>query len=593
VLRYLADATPAARGSIAQATEGTAERLERFLAIAGPELRPLGERFRARYGQLADAGQRLAAFRDHERLLLDGFTATLATFEDKLARDVPLLDLDEGMRLELERRLVSLRSELVHVIGRLSVNLGMHGEQDRDPAAAELVRSRQLLIDAALRSASPALAAWLREIGEEMGRLASLSREAESVRATMRRETDAFIALEREIGDLLTNDLQRNVDQRLGAIAADADRLIAAGLTTAGGFALAGVLATILVLLLFHRQVVLPLRALAEGAARVGSGDFAHPVRTAAPAHDEIGRLVVAFNAMMAEVSETQRVLTGRTLSLNDAVSARTTELEHANAALREALAAADRANAAKSAFLAAMSHELRTPLNAIIGFSEIIAGNMLGAGGAARYREYAKDITDSGHHLLSIINDLLDMVKIEAGKLELHLEDVAVEVVVEEVLRMLRGRISEAKLDCELALAADLPPAYADRRIVKQVLVNLLSNAIKFTPPAGKITIAARRESGFVALSVVDTGIGMTAEEVAQAAEPFYQADRSLARRFGGTGLGLTLVKAFVEQHGGRFAIASEPAMGTTTVVTFPVPPPGVRPAVAPPQLAGAVPPN
>jgi signal transduction histidine kinase len=593
VLRYLADATPAARNNIAAATAGTAERLERFLAIAGPELLPLGERFRARYGQLADAGQRLAAFRDHERLLLDAFTASLASFEDKLALEVPMLDMDEAARLELERRLVTLRSELAHVIGRLSVNLGMHGDQGRDPATAELVRTRQLLIDAALRTASPALAAWLRDLGGEMGRLASLSREAEAVRNTTRAETDAFIALEREIGSLLTNDLQGTVDQRLGAIASDADRLIAAGLTTAGGFALVGVLATIVVLLLFHRQVVLPLRALADGAARVGAGDFAHPVSAAAPAHDEIGRLVVAFNAMMAQVSETQRVLTGRTLSLNDAVAARTAELERANAALRDALASADRANAAKTAFLAAMSHELRTPLNAIIGFSEIIASNMLGAGGAARYREYAKDITDSGHHLLAIINDLLDMVKIEAGKLDLHFETVAVEVVIEEVMRMLRGRISEAKLDCHLALAPDLAPVRADRRIVKQVLVNLLSNAIKFTPPAGKITIAAHRDDGFVALSVADTGIGMTADEVAQAAEPFYQADRSLARRFGGTGLGLTLVKAFVEQHGGRFAIASEPAAGTTIAISFPVAPPGeAAPAPAVPQLAAAAPP-
>src|SRR4030095_11861359 len=129
-----------------------------------------------------------------------------------------------------------------------------------------------------------------------------------------------------------------------------------------------------------------------------------------------------------------------------------------------------------------------------------------------------------------------------------------------------------EAKLDCHVTLEPELPSVRADRRIVKQVLVNLLSNAIKFTPPEGKITIAARREDGFVVLSVADTGIGMTEDEVAQAAEPFYQADRSLARRFGGTGLGLTLVKAFVEQHGGRSAIASELAAGTTIAVTFPM---------------------
>ncbi len=592
VLSYLADPTPQAKARVATVIEETLAHLDRLLALAGTELRPIGDRFRSRYGALATLGQRLTAYRDHEKYLVDAFVLSLSTFQQQLDGDLPPLEVEGGDRVELERRLVGLRAELVSVVGRLSVNVGTYGQQGRDPATRDLVNARRLLLDAALHSPSLALAGWLRDVGTEMGRLASLSLEAERVRSMLRADMGAFLALRRETGDLLASDLQATVRRRASQVAADVQTVIWRGLATALVFAAFGVIATCLILVSVARHIVAPLDALAAGAERVGAGNFATPVPSVAKPANEIRRLIEAFNTMMAQVSDTQRALTGRAVSLNDAVRARTAELERANAALMEAVAAADRANAAKSAFLAAMSHELRTPLNAIIGFSEVIAGEMFGPAGAPRYREYAADITASGHHLLSIVNDLLDMVKIEAGKLELHIENVDVAEIVDETMRMLHGRINEAKLTCRVTLAADLAPIRADRRIAKQIVVNLLSNAIKFTSAGGAITIAARRDGPFVAVVVADTGIGMTTDQVARATEAFYQADDSLARRFGGTGLGLTLVKAFVEKHGGVFEIASEPNVGTTIAVRFPVarPEDGIGDAtklVAAPQLA------
>ena len=571
VLSFVADPLPAAKRRIEQTQDMTVTRLDRLIDLGGPEFATAGERFRVRFADLRAIGQRLVAFREHETYLVGAFVASLGTFQRQLDGALPPLQVEGGERAELERRLVALRAELVSVVGRLSVNVGTYGQQGRDPATRDLVNARRLLLAASLHSPSLELAGWLRDVGTEMGRLASLTLEAERVRELIRTEMESFVAVRREIGDLLASDLQRIVERRAVRIGEDVDSVIGRGLATAIAFAIMGVLATGLVFFYVARHVMAPLDALAEGATRIGTGDFSTPISASSAPAGEISRLIDAFNTMMAQVSETQKALTGRATSLNDAVRARTTELERANAALLEAVEAADRANAAKSAFLAAMSHELRTPLNAIIGFSEVIAGDMLGPAGAKRYKEYAADITASGHHLLSIVNDLLDMVKIEAGKLELHIEQVEVAEIIDETMRMLHGRVSEAKLTCRIGVEKDLPSISADRRIAKQIVVNLLSNAIKFTPAGGAITVAARRDGRFVAIAVADTGIGMTADQVAKATEAFYQADDTLARRFGGTGLGLTLVKAFVEKHGGTFEIASEPNVGTTIAVRFP----------------------
>jgi signal transduction histidine kinase len=571
VLRYLADSTPESRDAIALRVAETRQDLARLTGLGGPALRPLVDRFAERFHALSGSGERLIALREREAMLARDFARSLAVFDHYLDDEFPRLDSQATDRVAFQARLVTLRSELVRVVGRLSAQVGAAGLHGADPALPALIGARQLLLEAAQASAGGPLAGWMRRVGDEMGRLAEIGTAATQVRARLRAEADRFGSLRDATADLLANEMHTLVNARVASVDAEVRGAIGNGLTLAIGFAVALALASAALLVLFSRKIVRPLAALAAGAARVGAGDFATAVPAAA-ARDEMGRLVAAFNAMMARVSATQRALTDHAATLDDAVRARTADLEQANAALKNAVTAADRANAAKSAFLAAMSHELRTPLNAIIGFSEVIAGQLLGKGKDEHYRGYARDIHGSGLHLLGIVNDLLDMVKIEAGKLELNLEDLVVGEVVDEAVAMLQSRVADAMLSCEVAVDADTGPIAGDRRIVKQVLLNLLANAIKFTPAAGRITVTAHREGGFAAIAVADSGIGMTAEQVAHAVEPFYQADDKLSRKYEGTGLGLTLVKAFVERHGGTMTIASEPNIGTTVTVRLPL---------------------
>jgi signal transduction histidine kinase len=222
--------------------------------------------------------------------------------------------------------------------------------------------------------------------------------------------------------------------------------------------------------------------------------------------------------------------------------------------------------------FLANVSHELRTPLNAIIGFSELIKDQRFGPGASEQYRDYAKDIHESGIHLLSLINDLLDLSKIEAGKFELHDEQVDVGDIIGASLRLLGERAGAASVELDVEAPHDLPSLRADERVVKQILINLLSNAIKFTPAGGRVSIAAGAEpDGTLALCISDTGIGIGEEQLQKAMSPFEQVDSSLPRKYDGTGLGLPLTKGMVELHGGSLQIDSALGRGTTVRVSFP----------------------
>ncbi|MGO9701240.1 MAG: sensor histidine kinase, partial [Xanthobacteraceae bacterium] len=232
----------------------------------------------------------------------------------------------------------------------------------------------------------------------------------------------------------------------------------------------------------------------------------------------------------------------------------------------------AERANAAKSRFLATMSHELRTPLNAIIGFSDMLMEEAALRLDAMRREEYAGLINDSGHHLLAVINGVLDMSKIETDNFEITPEPFSPAAVMASCCGLLELRANEAGVALNRAPSGEIPEIVADKRALNQILLNLLSNAIRFTDRDGKVTIGARAEAGNIIFVVEDNGVGINDEDLARVGEPYFQARASYDRRHGGTGLGLSIVKGLVRLHGGEVTIQSRIGEGTRVSVRLPL---------------------
>ncbi|MEO5373483.1 MAG: PAS-domain containing protein [Alphaproteobacteria bacterium] len=248
------------------------------------------------------------------------------------------------------------------------------------------------------------------------------------------------------------------------------------------------------------------------------------------------------------------------------------TDDRRAQEALLDATHTAENANLAKSQFLANMSHELRTPLNAIIGFSDFIRSEIFGPVGQQQYLTYATDIFNSGHHLLTLINDILDLSKIEAGRFELCEETVDMIGVVENCLTMVRVRMEETNVALHTHVPTDLPLLKADRTSITQIVLNLLSNAAKFTPPGGSVTVTvAMDDQSRMVITVADSGIGIPAEALESVFEPFQQANATISRTHGGTGLGLPISRRLMTMHGGSLTLASTVGQGTTATLTFP----------------------
>jgi PAS domain S-box-containing protein len=247
-----------------------------------------------------------------------------------------------------------------------------------------------------------------------------------------------------------------------------------------------------------------------------------------------------------------------------------TSASKHAEQEARLAREEAERASAIKSDFLAKVSHEIRTPLNAIIGFAEVIMDERLGPIGTERYKDYLRDIHKSGTHVMSLVNDLLDLSKIEAGKMVLDIKTVDANAVISECVALMQPQANRERVIMRLALAPRLAPVAADERSLRQIVLNLLSNAVKYNEPGGQIIVSsATNEAGHAVIRIKDTGIGMSDAELAVALEPFRQV--ATARPVSGTGLGLPLTKALIEANRANFMIRSRKNEGTLVELTFP----------------------
>jgi two-component system cell cycle sensor histidine kinase PleC len=230
----------------------------------------------------------------------------------------------------------------------------------------------------------------------------------------------------------------------------------------------------------------------------------------------------------------------------------------------------AEEANQTKSKFLANMSHELRTPLNAIIGFSEVMSSGMFGALGSEKYQEYCHDILTSGNYLLEVINDILDMSKIEAGRMKFDLEHLDLSQTLIESVRVVSGRAENKRLSLETDID-DSIPVVADRRAMKQIAVNLLSNAVKFTPDNGRVIVRSRVVGDTIRLMIADTGIGIEKHALTRLGRPFEQVESQLTKSYHGSGLGLAIAKSLVGLHGGSMKLRSKLDVGTVVYVTLP----------------------
>ena len=357
--------------------------------------------------------------------------------------------------------------------------------------------------------------------------------------------TSAATALQGSRAEPIVHDLESVTDRLVGSSSSATDGVIAddrASLASSERtFAIVATMSVLLALgvgLVLSGSVVGPIRQMEKRLAEIAAGQFG--ARVDIPNRDELGALAENINRMDVEL--------GR---------------------LYLALASASRH---KSEFLANMSHELRTPLNAIIGFSDVLSLELAGPINDTQ-RQYVEDVQDAGQHLLSLINDILDLSKVEAGRMELALGEVSIVDVLERGLTMHRARATRNAIALELNVEPSVGVVHADERKVRQIVFNLVSNAVKFTPSGGRVEVSALRRDGVVEIAVADTGIGIPVADQQRIFEEFQQAVDGAIDPAEGTGLGLTLSRRFVELHGGRLWVESEPGRGTTFRFTLPDP--------------------
>jgi signal transduction histidine kinase len=420
--------------------------------------------------------------------------------------------------------------------------------------AAALLVPQERTLDATLRQ--------LDQFGYDLDRLQFVARDEEELLGRVRQDYERFIrvvtqVVERiragqviqgrelqlaEAGPLadrlerLTNELVNRAEADMVASIDASHEAYVAARRAVLGFAVGSIVLALVLGYGLAWSLIGPVKQMDARLRDLAGGDFAGRVRV--PNRDELGTLAANLNRMSEELGRLYRQL--------------------------------EAANQHKSEFLASMSHELRTPLNAIIGFSEVLHERMFGELNA-KQAEYVEDILTSGRHLLSLINDILDLSKIEAGRMDLELAAFDLPTALDAALTLVRERAGRRGIQLGLELDPRVGPVVADERKVRQIVLNLLSNAVKFTPEGGRVVLAAAPAAGAVEVSVTDTGIGIAPEDQAAVFEEFRQVGAGGMSRPEGTGLGLALARRFVELHGGSIRLRSEPGKGSTFTFTLP----------------------
>jgi len=419
--------------------------------------------------------------------------------------------------------------------------------------ASTLLAPEERVLEATLRQ--------LDQFGYDLDRLQFVAADEVELLGRVRKDYETFIAVVRQVVELvragnvgegrdvlgraaplaerlerLTNELVTKAEADMAARVDEGHDGYIASRRLVIGFSVGAIALALGLGYAISRSLISPVQRMDARFGEISAGDFSGNVEV--DNRDELGALAQHLNRMSAELGRLYRQI--------------------------------EAANRNKSEFLANMSHELRTPLNAIIGFSEVLKDEMFGEVND-KQREYLEDIHSSGHHLLALINDILDLSKIEAGRMELDVARFNLQSAMDNALTLVRGRAERHGIQLATDIDAEVGEYVGDERKFKQIMLNLLSNAVKFTPEGGTVTMAARRVDGSYVFSVKDTGIGIAAEDHGKVFEEFKQVGTDYARKAEGTGLGLTLTKRLVELHGGRIRLESE--LGKGSIFTFNLP--------------------